>query len=68
MRGVRTYMGCTHIPDIDNQTSSAEDNPFTAPKQQPAGKISVTLPTDDRLCRKMDDLNLILTLISIQKL
>ena len=38
MRGVCSYMGRTHIPDIDNQTSSAEDNPFGAPKQQPVGK------------------------------
>ena len=51
-------MGWTRIPDIDNQTSSAEDNPFVAPKQHPVGKVIVTLPTDDWLCRKMDGLNL----------
>ena len=43
---------------MDTNTSSAEDNPFAAPKQQPAGKVSVTLPTDGWLCRKMDGLNL----------
>ena len=47
MGGVRSYMGWTHVPDMDTHTSSAEDNPFAAPKQQPAGKVSVTLPTDD---------------------
>ena len=29
----------THIPDMDSATSSAEDNPFAATKQQPVGKI-----------------------------
>ena len=60
MRGVRSYMGWTHIPDIDANTSSAEDNPFAALKQQPVGKMSLNLPTDDWLCRKMDGLNLTL--------
>ena len=33
-------------------------HPFTAPKQQPVGKISLNLPTDDWLCCKRDSLNL----------
>ena len=53
-------MGWSHIPDIDSTSSNAEDNPFSAPKQQPAGKISVNLPTDDWLCRKMDKLSVTL--------
>ena len=53
-------MGWTHIPEVDSALSSADDNPFAAPKQQPAGKTSVNLPTDDWLCRKMDRLNLTL--------
>ena len=61
MRGIRSYMGWSHVPDIDSTLASSEDNPFAAPKQQPAGKISVQLPTDDWLCRKMDRLNLTLT-------
>ena len=65
MRSVHSYMGWTHIPDIDSAASSAEDNPFAAPEHQPVGKISVNLPTDDWLCRKMDSLNL--TLVPIQK-
>ena len=60
MRGIRSYMGCSHIPNIDSTSSNAEDSPFTAPKQQPAEKISVNLPTDDWLCRKMNKLNLTL--------
>ena len=58
MRGIRSHMGWGHIPDIDSALSSSEDNPFAAPKQQPAGKVSVNLPTDDWLCCKMDRLNL----------
>ena len=61
MSGVHSYMGWTRIPDFDTQTLSAEDNPFAAPKQQPVGKVSVNLPTDDWLCRKMDSLNLTVT-------
>ena len=61
MRGIRSYMGWSHVPDVDSALANSEDNPFAAPKQQPAGKISVQLPTDDWLCRKMDRLNLTLT-------
>ena len=60
MHGIRSYMGWSHIPNIDSTSSNAEDNPFSAPKQQPAGKISVNLPTDDWLRRKMNKLNLTL--------
>ena len=61
MRGIRSYMGWLHVPDVDSALANSEDNLFAAPKQQPAGKISVQLPTDDWLCRKMDRLNLTLT-------
>ena len=44
-------------------SSSADDNPFQAPKQQPLGRISVKLPTDGWLCQKMDKLNFILRLV-----
>ena len=60
MCGVHSYIGWTHIPDIDANMSSAEDNPYAAPKQQPVGKVSVNLLTDDWLCRKMESLNLTL--------
>ena len=58
MCGIHPYMGWTHIPDMDSAASIADDDPFAAPKQQPAGKISVNLPTDDRLCCKIDNLNI----------
>ena len=61
MRGIRSYMGWTHIPDIDSVTGSSDDNPFAGPKLQTPGKVSVQLPTDEWLCRKLTKLNLTLT-------
>ena len=61
MRGIQSFMGCTHIPDMDTTTGSSEDNPFAGPKLQTPGKISVQLPTDEWLCRKLSKLNLTLT-------
>ena len=59
MHGIRSYMGWIYIPDVDSAMSSAENNPFAAHKQQPVGKISISLPTDD-WCWKMDNMNLTL--------
>ena len=37
MSGVRSFMGGTHIPEVDSALSSSEDNPFAAPNNnQPA--------------------------------
>ena len=60
VRGIRSIMGWTHIPEMDNSSSSADNNPFRAPKQQPLGQISVKLPTDEWLCWKMDKFNITL--------
>ena len=48
------------ILDVDTSSSSADDNPFAAPKQQPLGRISVKLLTDEWLCKKMDKPNITL--------
>ena len=40
-------MGWSHIPDIESTTATGDDNPFAGPKSQPAGKVSVRLPTDE---------------------
>ena len=34
MHGIHSYMGWTHVPDMDSAASSAEDNPIERPKQQ----------------------------------
>ena len=60
MRGIRSYMGWTHIPDMDSGTKSSDDNPFAGPKLQSPGKVSVSLPTDEWLCSKLNKLNLTL--------
>ena len=60
VRGIRSFMGWTHIPDVDTSSSSADDNLFAASKQQPLGRISVKLPIDKWLCKKMDKLNITL--------
>ena len=61
MRGIRSYMGWNHIPDMDSGTKSSDDNPFAGPKMQTPGKVSVALPTDEWLCSKLSKLNLTLT-------
>ena len=60
MSGIRSFMGWTHIPEVDSTTSKSEDNPFAGPKSQPTRKVSVTIPTDEWLCSKMGKLNLTL--------
>ena len=61
MRGIRSYMGCTHIPDMESAAGCSDDNPFAGPRLQTTGKVSVQLPTDEWLCRKLAKLNLTLT-------
>ena len=60
MRGIPSYMSWNHIPDIDSGATTSEDNPFAGPKLHTPGKVSVNLPTDEWLCRKMSNLNITL--------
>ena len=60
MRGIRSYMSWNHIPDIDSGATTSEDNPFAGPKLHTPGKVSVNLPTDEWLRRKMSKLNITL--------
>ena len=46
MRGIRSYMGRTHVPDMDSGTKTSDDNPFAGPKLQTPGKVSVNLPME----------------------
>ena len=59
MRGIRSFMGWSHIPDLTSAAAS-DDNPFAHPKKQLPGKVSVQMPTDDWLCRKLSRLNVTL--------
>ena len=53
-------MGWTHIPDLEYSPASRTDNPWVGHKAQPVGKVSVLLPPKDWLCRKLENLNLVL--------
>ena len=60
MRGIRSFMGWSHIPDVDNATTTSADNRFAGPKATTPGKASVQMPTEDWLCRKLGKLNVTL--------
>ena len=57
IRGVRSFMSCYQIPEFDS-VSSADNNPLAGYRAPPTGKVSVKLPVDDWLCRKMEKLNI----------
>ena len=59
MRGVRSFMNWNKIPEFETVSSTADDNRFAG--AQPTGKVSVKLPVDHWLCRKMSTLNLTIT-------
>ena len=54
MRSFRSFMGWKNSPDIDISASTADDNSFAGSKIQPVGKVSVNMPMDDWLCKKMN--------------
>ena len=60
MKGIRSYMGWSDIPDLDNTTTASDDNPFLGPKATTPGKVSIQMPTEDWLCKKIAKLNLTL--------
>ena len=60
MRGIRSFMGWAHIPDMDTAAANSDDNPFAGSKLQPARKVSVCMPTDQWLCKKISKLNVTL--------
>ena len=59
MRGICSYMGWTHVPDMDSSNPS-DDNPFAGPKAPAPSKVSVQMPTEDWLCKKLSKLNVTL--------
>ena len=58
MRGIRSYMGWSNIPDLDSANTASDDNPFSGPKATTPGKVSVQMPTENWLCKKISKLNL----------
>ena len=49
VRGVRTFMGWTHIPDLEYSPALWADNPWIGHGTQPVGKVSVLLAPEDWL-------------------
>ena len=47
-------MGWLHILDMNTSASTSDNNPFAGPKLQPAGKVLVSMPTDDWLCKNRE--------------
>ena len=60
MQGIRSFMGWSHIPEMDSTASTSDDNPFAGPKTVTPGKMSVKMSTEDWLCRTLAKLNLTL--------
>ena len=50
MSGIRSFMGWSNIPKMDNATTGSDDNPFSGPKSSTPGKVSVQMPTEEWLC------------------
>ena len=53
-------MGWSHIPDLEYSPATRMDNPWIGHWEQPVGKASVLLPPEDWLCKKLENLNLVL--------
>ena len=59
VRGVRAFMGWSHIPDLEYSPTSRADNPWIDHRSQPVGKVSVNLPPEDWLSKKLENMNLV---------
>ena len=56
--GVRSFIAWNDIPEFDSSLSSQDDNPFTGSKSSYTGKVSVKVPVDEWLCKKVEKLNI----------
>ena len=54
IRGVRSFMNWHHIPDYDNSAASMD----AGSRVKTTGKVSVKLPVDEWLCKKLEKLNI----------
>ena len=59
MSGICSFMGWYHVPEVDSSNPS-DDNPFVGPKAPVPNKVSVHMPTEEWLCKKLNKLNLTL--------
>ena len=47
MQGIRSFMGWSHIPEMDSTATTSDDNLFAGPKTVAPGKVFVKMPTED---------------------
>ena len=59
MRVIRSFMGWSHVPDVDSSNPS-DDSHFAGPKTPAPSKVSVHMPTEEWLCKKLSKLNVTL--------
>ena len=59
MSGIRSFMGWSHVPDMESSNPS-DDNPFAGPKAPVPNKVSVHMPIEEWLCKKLNKLNMTL--------
>ena len=60
MQGIHSFMGWSHIPDVDSEATTTEDNPFAGSKVTAPGKVLVQMLTEDWLYQMLSKLNLTL--------
>ena len=60
VRSVRSFMGWYHIPTFESDFSEPDksNNPWKGKQPRKPTRISVAMPPDDRLCQKLERLNL----------
>ena len=59
MSGICSFMGWSHVPDMESSNPSY-DNPFAGPKAPVPNKVSVHMPIEEWLCKKLNKLNMTL--------
>ena len=60
VRSVRSFMGWHHIPTFESDFSEPDksNNPWKGKQPRKPTRISVAMPPDDWLCKKLEQLNL----------
>ena len=60
IRAIRAFMEWNQVPEFESSSSTPEDNPFMDEDTPAVGQLSIKLPVDEWLCRKMEKLNVTL--------
>ena len=60
VRGVRAFMGWSHISDLEYSPTSRVDNSWIGHRSLPVGKVSMLFLPEDWLCKKLENMNLVL--------